>query len=77
MRFQGVDHAFEGGVCDFRDEVQFKSCEACVEPRLNFGRSLEQNVAERPCVRYLEMYHHARHIVFYYWSIHVCFDVLI
>ena len=25
MRFQGVDHAFEGGVCDFRDEVQFKS----------------------------------------------------
>ena len=25
MRFQGVDHAFEGGVCDFRDEVQLKS----------------------------------------------------
>ena len=25
MRFQGVDHAFEGGVYDFRDEVQLKS----------------------------------------------------
>ena len=25
MRFQGVDHAFEDGVCDFRDEVQLKS----------------------------------------------------
>ena len=49
---------------------------ACVEPSLNFGRSLEQNVHERPCVRYLEMYYHARHILLYYWSIHVCFDVL-
>ena len=25
MSFQGVDHAFEGGICDFRDEVQLKS----------------------------------------------------
>ena len=34
MRFQGVDHAFEGGVCDFRDEVQlksFKSFKSCLQ----------------------------------------------
>ena len=49
---EGVDHAFEDGIYDFRDEVKFKSIVQFVST-LN---SFIGGVASRQCVDWLKMH---------------------